>query len=203
MQPQLALTFALVGIYAAWVFFPLVPAVLIFYFFPNTPVAVEGPLSSLSIRAGGAFGAYLIVVLVGWPLVGRTAETVAGTEYLTWHLDAEIQVQNSKGEAVDDPALLRQLNIDMPETHSVTGAYVALSVPELGQQRLPHVKFEIPGYGTNSFALDDRKILQIDSFSRKLHARYPIIIKGTGFTTPYMVKTESMAITNPQNYPGR
>ena len=48
---------ALVGAHILWVLLPLAPAVLIYWLFPNTPVAVSGPLSGLTVRTGGAFGA--------------------------------------------------------------------------------------------------------------------------------------------------
>ena len=46
------------------VLLPLLPAILIFLMFPKTEMVAQGPLQGLSIRAGGAFGAYLIVLLV-------------------------------------------------------------------------------------------------------------------------------------------
>ena len=45
---------ALVGAHIIWVLLPLAPAVLIYWLFPNTPVAVSGPLSGLTVRTGSA-----------------------------------------------------------------------------------------------------------------------------------------------------
>ena len=41
---------ALVGAHIIWVLLPLAPAVLIYWLFPNTPVAVSGPLDRKSTR---------------------------------------------------------------------------------------------------------------------------------------------------------
>ena len=47
-------------VYVLAVVGPLVPAVLIYRLFPNTRVSVSGPLAGLTLRARGAFAAYLV-----------------------------------------------------------------------------------------------------------------------------------------------
>ena len=41
-----------------WVALPLVPAILIYRYFPDTQVVASGPLAGLTVKASGAFAAY-------------------------------------------------------------------------------------------------------------------------------------------------
>jgi hypothetical protein len=54
-----------------WVLLPLIPAVLIYRLFPDTPIGISGILQGLKINAGGAFAGYLIVLLVIKPWVSE------------------------------------------------------------------------------------------------------------------------------------
>src|SRR5579862_3790561 len=56
-------------LYVLYVLVPLIPAVLIFKLFPQTTVAVSGPLQNLTINATGAFAAYVVTVALGFFLV--------------------------------------------------------------------------------------------------------------------------------------
>jgi len=56
-------------LYLLYVLLPLIPAVLIFWLFPEGTVAVEGPLQNLTVKATGAFAAYVVTVVLGFFLV--------------------------------------------------------------------------------------------------------------------------------------
>ena len=56
-------------LYVMYLLLPLVPAAAIFKMFPQTKVAVSGPLQHLSFRASGAFGAYVVTAALGYTLV--------------------------------------------------------------------------------------------------------------------------------------
>jgi hypothetical protein len=53
------------GLYLLYVLLPLIPAILIYRLFPDTKVAVSGPLAGLTMKASGAFAAYVIIVALG------------------------------------------------------------------------------------------------------------------------------------------
>jgi hypothetical protein len=57
------------GLYVLYVLLPIIPAVVIFKLFPDTKVAVSGPFQNLTIKATGAFGAYVATVALGFFLV--------------------------------------------------------------------------------------------------------------------------------------
>jgi hypothetical protein len=52
-----------------WVLLPLLPAILIYWLFPDTKVTASGPLAELTVAASGAFAAFLIVLVVIAPFV--------------------------------------------------------------------------------------------------------------------------------------
>ena len=86
MSREAMVLFSLIGLHTVWVLLPLVPAILIYWLFPNTAVAVSGPLASLTVRASGAFAAYLAVFLVTYPLVQRTEQTIGGFQHPFWKI---------------------------------------------------------------------------------------------------------------------
>jgi hypothetical protein len=71
-DPTVAYSFLL---YAFYVCLPLVPAILIFWLFPDSKVAVSGPLQNFTVNATGAFAAYVVTVLLGFFLV-KYIETI-------------------------------------------------------------------------------------------------------------------------------
>ncbi len=56
-------------LYAVYVCLPLIPAILIFWLFPDAKVTVSGPLQNLTVNATGAFAAYIVTALLGFFLV--------------------------------------------------------------------------------------------------------------------------------------
>jgi hypothetical protein len=81
---------------------PLVPAILIFLMFPKSSVAAQGPLQGLSIRAGGAFGGYLIILLVLISWISFSGITKATR---TWTVYANVYVKDDKGRLIDPSSL--------------------------------------------------------------------------------------------------
>src|SRR5688500_6357198 len=54
---------------ALWILLPLVPAVLIYVIFPKSQASAKGLFAGLTIRGGGAFAAYFIVLLASYPVL--------------------------------------------------------------------------------------------------------------------------------------
>src|SRR5579863_8544360 len=50
------------GLYLLYVLLPIVPAVVIFWLFPDSKVWVSGPLQNLTMKTTGAFAAYVVTV---------------------------------------------------------------------------------------------------------------------------------------------
>ncbi len=84
------------------VLLPLLPAILIFLMFPKAEMVAQGPLQGLSIRAGGAFGAYLIILLV---LMAWMSTTSLRRVPRTWTIAANVIVKDDQGRPIDPRAL--------------------------------------------------------------------------------------------------
>jgi hypothetical protein len=69
MERELFVVCGQILMLTVWVSLPLLPAILIYRLFPDTAVAVSGPLAKLTFKATGAFGAYLIVFFTIIPIV--------------------------------------------------------------------------------------------------------------------------------------
>lgn len=78
-DPAVVYSFCL---YLLYVLLPLIPAILIFRLFPETKVAVSGPLQNLTVKTTGAFAAYVVTTLLGFFLVRQVqAQIVSSRHY--------------------------------------------------------------------------------------------------------------------------
>ena len=65
------------GLYVLYVLLPIIPAVVIFWLFPDSKVWVSGPLQNLTLKATGAFGAYIVTVSLGFIPVTYVEKQIA------------------------------------------------------------------------------------------------------------------------------
>ena len=129
---------ALVGAHIIWVLLPLAPAVLIYLLFPNTPVAVSGPLSGLTVRAGGAFGAYLVVLLLTYGQLRTIDQSIAMLDSQFWNVRGTVQLIDSKARPIDSPDLLQKLVVvTKPETHLIDKYEIRLRIVQETDGSLP------------------------------------------------------------------
>lgn len=91
-------------LYALYVLLPIIPAAIIFKKFPHTKVGVSGPLSRLSINATGAFGAYIITVLLGFFLVSETQQIISDLPRRTWTVVSPIELYDENSELIENRA---------------------------------------------------------------------------------------------------
>ena len=80
-----------------WVLLPLIPAVLIYRLFPDTPIGISGILQGLKINAGGAFAGYLIVLLVIKPWVSEAYIDVGGLLHPAWTITGSLRLIDKHG----------------------------------------------------------------------------------------------------------
>src|SRR6266404_1962451 len=106
---------SLIVLLAVWVLLPLIPAVLIYRLFPNTSVAVSGPLASLTVRAGGAFAGYLAVFAAIYILVRPAANIVGGFEHSLWSVTGRAQLVDKDDKPRVAADLLAKLKLTQPE----------------------------------------------------------------------------------------
>jgi hypothetical protein len=68
-------------LYALYVCLPLVPAIAIFRLFPDSKVAISGPLQNFTVNATGAFAAYVVTVALGFFLVQYIEAQINSTRH--------------------------------------------------------------------------------------------------------------------------
>jgi len=167
------LFFSLLCLLCVWVALPLLPAVLIYHKFPNTPVAVSGPLANLTVNAGGAFAAYLVVFVVVVPLVQTIEDVIGGWLRPFWEIRGEVKLVDQNGRDI----VLRQ-KIDWgtmtletkPEALHHDGEILILKIPEESGGNLPRIYIQVPQWGKAYIDVDEepwvRKWWERDSFHR-------------------------------------
>jgi len=166
----------LIGVYVVCVLMPLIPAILIYRLFPSTGVAIRGPLANLSIRASGAFAAYLIVFMVTYPLVQTTKETIGGFQRQFWTISGVVKLLGINGNEITSNDLLNRIDIKTEPKLHVIGAHLRLKVVESGEGDLPLITVEIPKWGRRDIDLKSISV-SIDNYRKTMDLKEPIIIQ--------------------------
>jgi hypothetical protein len=135
------------SILVLWVILPLFPAVLIYWLFPNAAAFANGKLAGFTIKAGGAFAAYLIVLLVVKPLADRESTQAIAYLHPAWTIKGALRVIDKNG-AVSHPGetFFQKINIKTePPINSFADPTFTIAVPE-GPNGIPNVYLFIPDY---------------------------------------------------------
>jgi hypothetical protein len=143
-----------------WILLPLVPAVLIYTLFPNTPVAASGPLAGLTIKTGGAFAAYLIIVVVVFPLINTIKDQIGGSIRPSWEIRGEVKLVDQNGSEILNRDLLEAMRLSSnPKclNHSAEMLILTVAQDPIGRN-LPKVVVEIPGWGSKDIDLNRQPI---------------------------------------------
>jgi len=172
---------ALVGAHILWVLLPLAPAVLIYWLFPNTPVAVSGPLSGLTVRAGGAFGAYLVVLLLTYGQLRTIDQSISMLESQFWNVRGTVQLVDSKARPIDSPDLLQKyMVVTKPDTHMFDKYEIRLRIVQEMDGSLPITVIKIPEFGEHRIMWASGKK---DEFKRTITFTAPLKIQQESSTS--------------------
>jgi hypothetical protein len=172
---------ALVGAHILWVLLPLAPAVLIYWLFPNTPVTVSGPLSGLTVRAGGAFGAYLVVLLLTYGQLRTINQSISMLESQFWNVKGTVQLIDSKARPIDSPDLLQKyMVVTKPDTHMFDKYEIKLRIVQEMDGSLPITVIKIPEFGEHRIMWASGKK---DEFKRTITFTAPLKIQQESSTS--------------------
>jgi hypothetical protein len=172
---------ALVGAHILWVLLPLAPAVLIYWLFPNTPVAVSGPLSGLTVRTGGAFGAYLLVLLLTYGQLRTINQSIAMLDSQFWNVTGTVQLVDSRNRPIDSPDLIQKLAVvTKPETHLIDKYEIRLRIVQETDGSLPITVIKIPEFGEHRIIWASG---HKDEFKRTINFTAPIKIQQESSTS--------------------
>lgn len=163
-----------------WVLLPLIPAIVIYRIFPDTKVAISGPLQALTVRASGAFAAYLVVFLATYPLIDELNENLKRMYDSQWVVSGYVVVRDENGRAIrlgqGGPALTVALR---PDIITLAGNRFEIIVPEINN-RVPSLLVGYPGYGEHTITLtgrDESHPVRIDRRRHEIEIVSPVEIQ--------------------------
>ncbi len=166
-----------VALYILWIFGPLVPAILIYRLFPETKVAASGPFAGLTVRATGAFGAYIVTLIIAYPLNLRISSIMGSQLKPVWTLKAEVIANDNSGKPILYNGFYNGMRVSFsPDFQVLAGRQVKLSVPIDGDGRSwPSITIQVPNYG--GVTIDPTTFggrLEIDDFRKEITIHGPI-----------------------------
>ncbi len=186
MTRELTVYGGLLILLTVWVSLPLLPAVLIYRLFPDTAVAVSGPLARLTFKATGAFGAYLIVFFALYHFITtQVYNVVGGFFHPSWTITGKLNLIDKNGKPVHAQRYFQNLTIrTQPELHSFGDPTFRITIPE-GENGLRVVILDIPAFG--QYYWEPKNVKpgeeEIDWFNKTIELKTPIEIRQTT-TTP-------------------
>jgi hypothetical protein len=104
------------GFYLLNLLVPIIPAVIIYWLFPETKTnnTVEGSIGAWKIKAIGAWGAYVTAFLLGFWAINSTAvpliRAVGGAS--VWTIDSDFQLTDESGKDIE--ATVDKLEVEPP-----------------------------------------------------------------------------------------
>ena len=141
---------ALFAVYLIWVLLPLLPAIIIYRFFPEGITELVGKVAGYSIKAGGAFAAYLAVVVMTYTQIDKIDNAIFGYKHQFWTATGQVQLVDAQGKTITADKLIDQLDIIMRPKPNVVDKYqlqlkltedpilplVVLTIPKFGEQQI-------------------------------------------------------------------
>jgi hypothetical protein len=162
-----------------WVLLPLVPAWLTYRITPDQTLGLSGPLQGLTLRASGAFAAYLVVLLLvalyGLP---RGFDLLGSMQSPAWRIRGPILVQDHAGNPAKLATEARPLLLLDPDLAEVAKTTFTVRLP--GQpDSWPEVRIGVEGFGWSEPTRLDTwdPNMEIDPFRKLVVIQKPIIIR--------------------------
>jgi hypothetical protein len=188
MNTELGLSLIMLLTYVFVVLTPLVPAILTYKIVPKSRTGISGPLMGFTLRAGGAFAAYVVVLLMMNSMSTRMFDIVGGFAKPSWTFYADIVAYDRTGKELTSSDVLGAATLVLkPEIHSLTSHALRVSIPGSGPDAWPQVTVHIPQWGAGE--LDLARLsndVVIDNFRKTVRVTKPIVIREyEGASTPY------------------
>ncbi len=148
------LSFAL---YTIFVLLPMVPAIKIYRLFPDTKVGISGPLQGLSVKATGAFAAYVVTALLGFFLIQNAQHLISDYQKhnQSWVAKSRVEFLDANGKRIegsDLEFLIKGLNVTVvPDQNFKTSELVKVVIPRYDEDTV--VQYSVEGYLTTSKTL--------------------------------------------------
>jgi hypothetical protein len=159
MLLHILLSFAL---YALYVLLPIIPAVIIYKLFPKTATGVSGPLGGLTFKAGGAFAAYIVTVVLGSALVNRIDDRIAAMSTPVWEVNAKLEFRDNQGRVIRDPQdIVKDVKVLIhPALEELIYPEFTMRLPLVKPDLWPTLVFQAPGFKPHPIHLKKADVAQ-------------------------------------------
>ena len=116
---------------------PLIPAILIYKFFPDTKTSIGGPLSGLTLKTTGAFAAYVTAFLVtSFILVYFHDDLQSSLTIPTYHVSGKINFVDENGKPLADLRATEGLTVEFsPRLYTLTESSLDFTLPVDGKRQ--------------------------------------------------------------------
>jgi hypothetical protein len=182
-------------LFLVFILIPLIPAILIYKIFPDTKVGAQGLLGQLKINATGAFAAYLIVILIGYPIIAKIHDSILATsaDEAVWSVKSKVVLMEMDGQKmvrvknITDEDIQDNLNVKCTPDYSQKDL-LGVAFPTYYRNKMSRISFAYNGFESQI------KVLDPDS----VHFNYAEriidvgIIKLTKMDQEYKPKVNSM-----------
>jgi hypothetical protein len=170
------------------VILPLIPAVITYKLFPNTEVGLKGPLQGLSVRATGAFAAYVVVFLLLMPLEASFRNMIGGFLRPSWTIEADVALHDGNGEPIAGDELMTDAYVVLdPKLHRIRSGSIKIEIPGRRDRDFPYMEIKVPGWGSGG--IDLAKLsgsMEKDEFEKTIRLSSPVVIRQfPGGNAPY------------------
>ena len=141
-----------------YVILPLVPAIAIYKIFPDTKVSVSGPLRDLTVKAGGAFAAYIVVFVLGIILLKHIQGLISGLVHQTTEVTAKVVLVDEHHRLIEErylDDLFDQMQVKIiPELDVHNKNEVKVSVPTRYLDDA-YIQYQLQGFETGNLRVAD------------------------------------------------
>jgi hypothetical protein len=180
---------------AAWLLLPLLPAWITYRITPAQKLGLSGPLAQLTVRASGAFAAYLALLLVSYPVVAKGGMPIIGSMATpsVWTFKADIVAIDESGRQVSVPENVKELDVSFrPLMHDLGKSRLLVRLP-YNPGKWPFMTVTIPGFGGAEIDLNRLPGVELDHFTKTVELEGPIPVRqarGGGLAVPFSTEPE-------------
>lgn len=173
-------------LFALFVLLPIIPAALLYRWFPDTKVSAKGVLSKFTINSSGAFAAYLVTVLVGYFVIAPINEAILGLVKVpsaVWTLRGNIQLLNNQGVRIEEKSLYKKVSFEFaPEFLVQKNGTMKLEIPEEKAGEIPRylITVNVYGFGQTTMSLSkliDNDDVEVNFTKHLIQLKTPVNVK--------------------------
>ena len=192
MDPNTKAFFYLLLLFSSWLLIPLLPAWITYRITPNQRLGLSGPFEGVTVRAGGAFAAYLALLLLSYKFIALSGLSIIGGMALpsAWVFKADIVAIDEQGKRMQLPEEVHAGDITFKPGISQLGRSGVIIRLPYNPEDWPALTVTIPNFGGAEVDLSNLANVELDHFKKTAELQGPIIVRrarggGAGVTPQF------------------